>query len=244
MRYYNGRYDLLLREKENKKKKGKKKLKQLALKIFKLFILFSIAGFIIFFLSNKFINMKIFKIKNVKIKVLNEKIELDNKIFKDFIGENIFKVKSEKIGELLNKNYDDYKIKNIKKSLPSKLEVIVYRKVPLLLLDDNIVIFQDMEIGKSGKYSIANYVFCETETKNIKSVYDISGLPTIFKDIIRERNNIKKISFDYEGIKIHTKKNKVVVIAKGERIPKLEQFEELDYRIFDLRFKNGIYVKK
>lgn len=242
MKYYNGRYDLLLREKE--KKKGKKKVKQFVLKIFKLLIILSIAGFIIFFISNKLINMKIFEIKNVEIKVLNEKIELDNKIFKGFIGENIFKVKTERIRDLLEKNYDDFKIKDIKKSFPSKLEVMVYRKVPVLLIDDNLVIFQDMEIGRNGKYSPANYVSCETKTKNVKSIYDISGLPTIFKDIVREKENIKKIFFDHDVIKIHTKKNKIVVLAKGERIPKLDDFEEMDYRIFDLRFKNGIYVKK
>lgn len=244
MKYYNGRYDLLLREKENNKNKGKKRIKRFFLKITKIFILIIIIISTVVFLSNKFIDMKIFKIKDIEIKVVNEKIYLDNKHLKSLLGENIFKIKSENIKEIFDGNYNDFKIKNIKKNFPSKLEVIVYRKIPLLLLEENFVIYQDMEIVKSNKYSAANYIFVETDDKDIKSVYDIPGLPTIFFDLMREKDKIKKLCFTDNGIKIYTKSNKILFINKGDRLPKLKEFENIDYRIIDLRFKNGIYVKK
>ncbi|MEJ5307720.1 MAG: hypothetical protein WHT27_05430 [candidate division WOR-3 bacterium] len=188
--------------------------------------------------------MKIFKVKDIELKVVNEKIYLDSKPFKNIVGENIFKIKPEKINEIVNMNYNDFKVKNIKKSFPSKLEIIVYRKIPLLLLDNDLVIYQDMEIGSSNKYSVANYIFVETDEKNIRSLYDIPGLPTIFSDLIREKDNIKKICFTEKEIKVYTKSNKSLIINRGDRIPKLKEFENIEYKIFDLRFKNGIYVKK
>lgn len=244
MKYYNGRYDLLRREKENKKNKGKKRIKRLFLKFVKLFILGFFMISMIFVLSNKFINMKIFRLKSIEIKVINEKIALDSKPFKTLLGENIFKIESKKIYDILDRNYGDFKIKDIKKSFPSKLEIIVYRKIPLLLLDNNLVIYQDMEIGTNNKYSTANYISVETGKTTIKSIYDIPGLPTIFHDIIKDKDNIKKICFTDNGIKVYTKNNKFLIINKGDRIPNLKEFENLEYRTIDLRFKNGIYVKK
>ncbi|MEO0234250.1 MAG: hypothetical protein ABIN39_03920 [candidate division WOR-3 bacterium] len=244
MKYYSGRYDLLLREKENKKSKGIKRIKSFFVKVIKLFILIMLISGIIVFLSNKFINMKTFRVKYIEIKVVNEKIYLDSKPFKNIVGENIFKIKSEKIKEIVDRNYSDFKVKNIKKSFPSKLEIIVYRKIPLLLLEDNLVIYQDMEVGTNSKYSAANYIFVETDEKNIRSVFDVPGLPTIFPDLIREKDNIKKIGFIDRGIKIYTKNNKSLIINKGDRIPKLKEFENIEYKTIDLRFKNGIYVKK
>ncbi|MEO0281948.1 MAG: hypothetical protein ABIN05_06350 [candidate division WOR-3 bacterium] len=244
MKYYSGRYDLLLREKENKKSKGIKRIKSFFVKVIKLFILIMLISGIIVFLSNKFINMKTFRVKYIDIKVVNEKISLDSKPFKNIVGENIFKIKSEKIKEIVDRNYSDFKVKNIKKSFPSKLEIIVYRKIPLLLLEDNLVIYQDMEVGTNSKYSAANYIFVETDEKNIRSVFDVPGLPTIFPDLIREKDNIKKIGFIDRGIKIYTKNNKSLIINKGDRIPKLKEFENIEYKTIDLRFKNGIYVKK
>ncbi|MEO0237802.1 MAG: hypothetical protein ABIN35_06170 [candidate division WOR-3 bacterium] len=244
MKYYSGRYDLLLREKENKKSKGIKRIKSFFVKVIKLFILIMLISGIIVFLSNKFINMKTFRVKYIEIKVVNEKIYLDSKPFKNIVGENIFKIKSEKIKEIVDRNYSDFKVKNIKKSFPSKLEIIVYRKIPLLLLEDNLVIYQDMEVGTNNKYSAANYIFVETDEKNIRSVFDVPGLPTIFPDLIREKDNIKKIGFIDRGIKIYTKNNKSLIINKGDRIPKLKEFENIEYKTIDLRFKNGIYVKK
>ncbi|MEO0288671.1 MAG: hypothetical protein ABIN00_03455 [candidate division WOR-3 bacterium] len=244
MKYYNGRYDLLLREKEKKKSKGIKKIKSFFVKTLKLLVLIMLSAATLVFLSNKFINMKIFRVKDIEIKVVNEKIYIDDKPFKNLVGENIFKIEGEKIKEIVDRNYSDFKLKNIKKSFPSKLEIIVYRKIPLLLVEDNIVVYQDMEVGISNKYSAANYIFVETFEKNIRSVYDIPGLPTIFPDIIREKDNIKKICFTDRGIKVYTRSNKSLIINKGDRIPKLKDFENIEYRTIDLRFKNGIYVKK
>jgi len=244
LKSYNNRFDLLYRKELSRRKKDKNRLKGFTIRIFKILILTGILLSIIFLTINYIKRSSFFYVKKVVIKISNEKTNIDESIFETVKNVNIFKVKDQTLKDIVHTKIPEYEIKSIKRILPKTLIVICYRKIPLLFHNENTVIYNDKTISDRMDYIPANYIVLETDLEHIGSIYDVSGLPTIFTNIIKEKENIKKIKIEEEYIKIYLKNNKIFLIDKGEKLPDFSKYIDFKFKIFDFRFKNGIYVKR
>lgn len=244
MKSYNNRFDLLYRKQLSRRKKDKNRLKGFVIKIFKIFILTGILLSITFLTINYIKRSSFFYVKKITIKISNEKTDIDESIFERVKNVNIFKVKDQTLKEIVHSKLPEYEIKSIKRILPQTIVVICYRKIPLLFHNENTIIYHDKTISNRMDYIPANYIILESDIEHINSIYDVSGLPTIFTGIFKEKENIEKIKIEKKYIRIYLKNNKIFLIDKGEKLPDFSKYMDFKFKIFDFRFKNGIYVKR
>jgi hypothetical protein len=89
-----------------------------------------------------------------------------------------------------------------------------------------------------------NYIPLTVNESELKSIFDIPGLPTIHKQIIKERDLIRSMAFEGSNIYLRMKNGKLIVISAGQSLPSLKDASASDFKVLDFRFNNAIYVKK
>ncbi|MDD3804479.1 MAG: hypothetical protein PHW02_08885, partial [bacterium] len=164
-------------------------------------------------------------------------------MFSSFAGKNLNKIKNEEISKIFDNKNSEYGVRAVKKILPSTLKIVLYRRQPMFLVNSSRVINNDLTVYTATEKCV-NYLSVFTPEENIASIFDISGLPTIYKQLMKHRDDIKYVEFSGSNIFVKLKKGKTVIISPGQSLPDLKKAAESEYRVLDFRFKNAIYVKK
>ncbi|HAV93021.1 TPA: hypothetical protein DCW38_07585 [candidate division WOR-3 bacterium] len=243
LRYYSNKGDRLYRHYTLQKKKKKNfmnKLPQATLRIMLLILIVSLSAFAInYFLKTG----SMFAVKTIKIVVANEKSSVEQNSLDAFKGVNLNTLKKSDIAEFYNNKNSEYGVRSIQKILPSALKVILYRRFPIFLVNNEWVVNNDLSIFPYTEKCV-NYIPLTVNESELKSIFDIPGLPTIHKQIIKERDLIRSMAFEGSNIYLRMKNGKLIVISAGQSLPSLKDASASDFKVLDFRFNNAIYVKK
>jgi len=242
-RYYSNRGDHLYRAYALRSKKKKSMASRLPKFLAK--ILFAaLALFLVLFGTGYFLkHSSAFAVKNVKIVVANEKAAIDPSVLSKFAGMNLNAIDNREIEKVFDNRESEYGVRAVKKELPSTLKVVLYRRYPLFLVNGERVINNDFSVYSATKRCV-NYLPIYSDCQGISSMFEIPGLPTIHRDLIRYREIIKSVEMGGSNIYVRLKNGKTVVISAGQSLPDLKRASESEYRVLDFRFSNAIYVKK
>ena len=131
-----------------------------------------------------------FKIKEIEVKNLKflEKKKIENQIFNELSDTSLFILDEEKVEKILN-NYDLISYLEFKKIFPSKLQIVVYEKEVIAILND-----------KRDKY----YLTRNGEKINFFKNKNLEKLKDIFdkqKNFLEIYSVLKKINFKIHNIK-------------------------------------------
>ena len=243
LKSYSNKGDHLYRNYIMKSKKKKSFISKLPYMAIRFFYLFIIIFLIVLGISYFFKTNSIFKVKNIKIVVANEKTSIDSNILRSFKGKNLNSLTYKDISEYYDNKNSEYGLRNIQRQLPSTLKVVLYRRLPIFLVNKEWVINNDLSVYHYTEKCV-NYIPIKAEICDIKSIFDIPGLPTIHKNILKNRDIVKSMSFEGQNIYIRLKNQKLIVISAGQSLPSLKDAFKSDYKVLDFRFNNAIYVKK
>ena len=193
--------------------------------------------------------LNIFKIKNIEIKnleTLNKKI-IKRSFYNELVGSSLFVLDNEKINSVINK-YELIDYIKLKKIYPSKLQIIIYEKQAIAILNK-----------KKRKY----YLTKKGEKINFFKNQELEKLPNIFGKqenftdiylaLVQLDFPITKIkSFYYFEIgrwDIILKDNKVIKLPAKNFVNSLRNYTELEkknnfekYSIFDYRIKDQLIL--
>ena len=233
----------ILYRKEKKRKKQKKntfhRIVRMSVRIFFTIIILSLISFftIKYLISNNF-----FTVKKIEIAYINNDIKIDMSKIDNIKSQNILNLKKSYIQKTISEEYPFIGVRNIVKFYPSTLKIILYKKVPLLSINNKYIIYNDKSLYKAKK-PIYNTIQLITKEKNINSIYSIPGLATLFNSIINNKDEIKKIIHKDYYYKIKLKNNKTIYLQEGDSIKMLKFIENLSYKKIDLRYKDVIIIK-
>lgn len=200
--------------------------------------------------NNFYLDFKFFKIKQIEVKNLKfiEKKVIENYFINELYGSSLFILDEKKVQNILN-NYDFISYLEFKKNFPSKLQIIVYEKEAIAILND-----------KRDKY----YLTINGEKINFFKNQKLEKLPNIFgtqKNFKEVYSTLKKINFPISKIKSFyyfdvgrwdiLLKNKVLIKLPIKNFDiSLKNFMDLDkkinsekYVIFDYRIKDQLILK-
>ncbi len=202
-----------------------------------------------FNLNNEKKGSKFFKIDNIEVKnlrILNEK-QILNLFNSKFVGKNLFLLDEKKIDQILNNNeLIDYI--EFKKIYPSKLQVIIYEKETIAIINNKKNKFYLTKNGEEIKYF---------ENKNLKNLPNIFGEQKNFLDIYA---SLIQIDFPLSEIKsfyhfdigrwdIILTSDKVIKLPVKNYNTSLQNYMQLDktinfekYSIFDYRIKDQLIL--
>ena len=243
MRYYANKGDHLYRSHALKSKKTKSALYRLPRFFMKIFLVLLILCLAVFGTGYFFKTSSAFNIRSVKIIVANEKTTLDSSVLNSFIGKNLNALSGKEVEKVFDNKNSEYGVRSVQGQLPSTLKVVLYRRFPIFLVNGEWVVNNDLSVFRYTEKCV-NYIPLKAEISALKSIFDIPGLPTIHKSLLRERDLIKSMAFEGPNIYIRLKNQKLVVLSAGQTLPSLKRVSESDYRVLDFRFENAIYVKK
>ncbi|MGE3063192.1 MAG: hypothetical protein AB7T10_06110 [bacterium] len=242
-KYYSNKGDYLYRAHSLKSKK-KKKIIHLIPRIAAKILFFGLLISLLIFGTGYFLtHSSAFAVKKVKIVVVNEKTAMDASLLSAFEGKNLNKIKVREIESHFDNSNSEYGVRSVKRELPSTLKVVLYRRYPMFLVNGEQVINNDLTVYKATEKCV-NYIPIYTDRREIKSMFDIPGLPTIHKQLVKNKESVKSVEFGGSNIYVKLKNGKTVVLSAGQALPDLRQVTESEYRVLDFRFKNAIYVKK
>ncbi len=199
--------------------------------------------------NNENSGSKFFKIDSIEIKnlkMLNEK-QILNLFKNEFAGTNLFLLDEKKIDQILNSNQlIDYL--EFKKIYPSKLQVIIYEKETIAIINNKKKKFYLTKNGEEIKYF---------ENKTLEKLPNIFGEQKNFLDIY---TSLTQIDFPLSEIKsfyhfdigrwdIILTNNKVIKLPVKNYNTSLKNYMELDrtinfekYSIFDYRIKDQLIL--
>ena len=200
--------------------------------------------------NNLNLGFHFFKIKYIEIKNLKflEKKKIENQFLNELFGSNLFILDDKKVKKILNNlNFIDYL--EFKKIFPSKLQIIVYEKEAIAILND-----------KRDKY----YLTINGEKVKFFKNQNLEKLPNIFgsqKNFLEIYSFLKKINFPISKIRsfYYFEVGRWDILMKNQTIIKLpvknfdislKNFMDLDnkidfekYTIFDYRVKDQLILK-
>ncbi len=200
--------------------------------------------------KNLDLGFQFFKIKEIEVKNLKflEKKKIENQIFNELSGSSLFILDEEKVEKILN-NYDLISYLEFKKIFPSKLQIVVYEKEVIAILND-----------KRDKY----YLTRNGEKINFFKNQNLEKLPDIFgkqKNFLEIYSVLTKINFKLQNIKSFyyfdigrwdiLLKNKVVIKLPVKNFDtSLKNFMDLNkkinfekYTVFDYRIRDQLILK-
>ena len=191
-----------------------------------------------------------FKIKQIEVKNLKflEKKKIKNQFFNELSGSSLFVIDEKKIEKILNNN-DFINYLEFKKIFPSKLQIIVYEKKAIAILND-----------KRDKY----YLTRNGEKIKFFKNQNLEKLPNIFgkqKNFLKIYSILIKINFPISKIKsfyyfdagrwdILLKNKKVIKLPVNNFDISLKNYMDIDkeinfdkYTIFDYRVDDQLILK-
>ena len=200
--------------------------------------------------KNLDLGFQFFKIKEIEVKNLKflEKKKIENQIFNELSGSSLFILDEEKVEKILN-NYDLISYLEFKKIFPSKLQIVVYEKEVIAILND-----------KRDKY----YLTRNGEKINFFKNQNLEKLPDIFgkqKNFLEIYSVLTKINFKLQNIKSFyyfdigrwdiLLKNKVVIKLPVKNFDtSIKNFMDLNkkinfekYTVFDYRIRDQLILK-
>lgn len=183
----------------------------------------------------------IFIIKNVKTIVYNDKNIVPSNDFSFLKGENIFSISESFIDSIVHTSYANYGLKALIKQYPSEIKIIIYKKIPVISINNKFTVYQDFSVKKVNLN--ANVITMNSDISNIQTGFDIPGFATLFNSLIMHKENIKNIRFSKNLYTIYTKDNRRIIIRPGNKLSDIDRIPK-EYMKIDLRFNNLVLVKK
>lgn len=244
LKYYYNQGEYLYRKNATAKKKQKNAL-QTILKITAGAAIVLIAVLFVLILTNKFLTgNKKFNIKYASAVVANEKIVIDKAVYSALLGKNIFKLNTDDVQKITDKNLPEYGVRTVSKRFPQSVKIVLYKRTPLFLVNNEFIINNDLSITKADFSNSANCTPVYYYNDRAASVFDIPGFATLLGDFLKYRNLIKKISITPDSYIVSLKSDKRIIVAKGQNLPNISKITETAYSTLDYRFKGFIFAKK
>ena len=200
--------------------------------------------------NNLNLGFQFFKIKNIEVKNLEilEKKKIENQFINELSGSSLFILNEKKIQKILNNNnfINYFKFKKI---FPSKLQIIVYEKEAIAILNDKRKKYYLIKNGEKIEFF---------KNKNLEKLPNIFGKQENFLEIF---SILTKINFPIHKIKsfyyfdigrwdILLKTKVVIKLPVKDFDISLKNFMDLDkkinfekYRIFDYRIKDQLILR-
>ena len=200
--------------------------------------------------NNLNLGFQFFKIKNIEIKNLKilEKKKIENQFINELSGSSLFILNEEKVQKILNNN-NFISYFEFKKIFPSKLQVMVYEKEAIAIINDKRKKYYLIKNGEKIKFF---------KNKNLEKLPNIFGKQENFLEIY---SILTKINFPIHKIKsfyyfdigrwdILLENNVIIKLPVKNFDNSLKNFMDLDkkidfekYSIFDYRIKNQLILK-
>ena len=200
--------------------------------------------------NNLNLGFQFFKIKNIEVKNLEilEKKKIENQFINELSGSSLFILNEKKIQKILNNNnfINYFKFKKI---FPSKLQIMVYEKEAIAILNDKRKKYYLIKNGEKIEFF---------KNKNLEKLPNIFGKQENFLEIF---SILTKINFPIHKIKsfyyfdigrwdILLKTKVVIKLPVKDFDISLKNFMDLDkninfekYRIFDYRIKDQLILR-
>ena len=200
--------------------------------------------------NNLNLGFQFFKIKNIEVKNLEilERKKIENQFINELSGSSLFILNEKKIQKILNNNnfINYFKFKKI---FPSKLQIIVYEKEAIAILNDKRKKYYLIKNGEKIEFF---------KNKNLEKLPNIFGKQENFLEIF---SILTKINFPIHKIKsfyyfdigrwdILLKTKVVIKLPVKDFDISLKNFMDLDkkinfekYRIFDYRIKDQLILR-
>ena len=180
--------------------------------------------------NNLKFGFQLFKIKQIEIKNLKflEKKKIENQVFNELSGSSLFILDGKKIKKILNNN-DFINYLEFKKIFPTKLQIFVYEKEAIAILN-----------VKRDKY----YLTKNGEKIRFFKNRNLEKLPNIFgkqKNFLKIYSTLTKIGFPNSKIKSFY----YFDVGRWDILLKDKKVIKLPVKNFDISLRNfmGIYEK-
>jgi len=243
LKYSYRNVDVLYRNEKKKKKVQKTKNSSLKKVFTKTAVSLFAAALLIAILTIGASKSGMFNISKINVVVTNEKSTVDSSMFSSLIGKNIFAVKKSDIKSILNRKMDFMGVRYVTKFYPARINIILYRKVPVININGEYVLYQDCTAGKMTDVEVANTLYLQSDVKTIESAFDIPGLATIFEWILRHRNSIKSIKYTNGEFYVRLGGKYTIMAKAGKDINNKVTEYNINKSIVDLRFDDMVLVK-
>ena len=242
LKYSKVQHTEILHRRIRKDKKAKKRIRsyisKITVRIVLSLILFTALYITLITIKNK---SDVFIVKNVKTIVYNDKNIVPSNDFSFLKGENIFDIGESFIDSIVHVSYSDYGLKALIKNYPSEIIIIIYKKIPVISINNKFTVYQDFSIKKVNMNT--NIITMNSDISSIQTGFDIPGFATLFHSLIKYKKNIKSICFSKNLYTIYTKDNRRIIIRAGNTLSDIDRIPE-EYMKIDLRFNNLVLVKK
>ena len=243
LKYSYRNVDILYRN-EKKKKKVQKTKKNSFKKIFtKTAVSVFTAAVLVMILIIGASKSGMFNVSKINVVVTNEKTSIDSSMFSSLIGKNIFNIKNSDVKNIINKRMDFMGVRYVTKFYPARVNIILYRKVPIININGEYVLYQDCTAGKMTNAEIANTLYMQSDIRTINSAFDIPGLATIFEWILRHRNSIKNIKYSNGEFYVRLNGKYAIMAKAGKDINSKVTEYNINKSVVDLRFDDMVLVK-
>ncbi len=222
---------------KNKKNKLFKNFFKRILNISIIIVLIIIILFSTFYVLN---TKGFFNIKNVDYVIVNTNEQIIFDKLMNLKNKNLIEISKNDANEILNKYYPGYGVKSLIKIYPHTLKIVLYKQIPVLSINNKYIVYNDGEIKKSKDN--VNCIPLYTNKNNIKNIFSIPGLATIYPSLIRYKDIIKSVKYKKHNYYIKLKNKKIIVLHEGQYLKNIDKYYDFEYRVIDLRYKNLIIV--
>lgn len=241
MRYTEDRTAVFYRKSKRDKKKAGKLKKRIIIGSVKVFTVALALFLLVFFGYRTLVSKGFFNVKTVSVIVVNEPAGTVFDRFNEFKGSMIFNIRPAQIKEILSGHYPEYGLRDMTKNYPSSLRIVLYKRMPVIILNDEYAVNNDLTINRAK--NTAECVPMKTDIEFTNSGFSIPGLATLMDFIVRNRDDIREIRNKENLFRVIMKDGRNFLLHAGETIVLKKDNNHSDFAYMDIRFNKIILVK-
>lgn len=241
LRYSENSTAVFYRKSKKDRKKAGKLRKRILIGSLKTLTLLTAVTLLLVFGYKVLANRGVFNIKAVTVIPANEKSENTFEEFNELNDLSIFKLNRDMCLDILIEHYPQYGLKTVTKSFPSSVRIVIYRRIPVIRLNEDFAVNNDMTINRER--NIQNCVKMTTDVNFRDSAFTIPGLATLMNAVIKHKDEIREIRNRDNLYRVILNDGRNILLHAGEKMPDLNSKSVNAYKYSDIRFNNIILVK-